>query len=330
MLASMTRRRLLTALAALAGLALLAWQIRATGLDAIARGLAAVGLWGAAGVLVLALLRFLTRSTAWAALIPADTAPGHALAAVIAGEAAGALTPLSLLVSEPTKAAYLGSELPTVGVGGALAALVAETFFFSVSVAIYVLLGTAALIVAYPVDQAIRVAGLAALGGMSGVLVVAAWMAWRKPSLAGGFVARIPIRQVAELATAVRAFEQTAYRSTGHAGARLGVVVSAEAAFHVLSFLEMWLTLWLITGESHAAAAFILDTVGRVMNIVFKMVPLQLGVLQVGSELVSLALGLPPGAGVTASLVRTLRVLALSALGLVLLARRGMRVAPPA
>jgi hypothetical protein len=321
MLASMTRRRALTAIAAAAGLALLVWQVRATGAASIARGIADVGWWGALGVLALSLGRFLSRSTAWSALIPADTPPGRALAAVIAGEAAGALTPLSLLVSEPTKAAYLGSALPTVGTAGALAALVAETFFFSISVAVYVMIGTAALVVAYPVDAGLRGAALAALGAMAGVLVAAAWMAWRQPSLAGALLERLPVRRIAELAGPVRAFERTAYRSTGHAGARLGVVLTAEAAFHAMSFLEMWLTLWLITGGSHPAAAFILDTVGRVMNIAFKMVPLQLGVLQVGSELVAAALGLAPGVGVTASLIRTIRILVWTVVGIGVIGR---------
>jgi hypothetical protein len=315
------RRRVLTVIAAAAGLALLAWQVRATGADNIARGLEAVGWWGAAGVLVLSLTRFVTRSTAWSALIPADTPPGRALAAIIAGEAVGALTPLSLLVSEPTKAAYLGAALPTVGTAGALAALVAETFFFSISVAIYIILGAASLLVAYPIDGTMRAVGLAALGGMTGVLIVATWLAWRKPTVVGAIVARIPVRAIADLAGAVRTFERTAYRSTGHAGARIGIVVAAEAAFHVVSFLELWFTLWLITGESHVAAAFILDTVGRATNVVFKVVPLQLGVLQIGSELVARAVGLPAGIGVTVSLIRTIRVLFWSLVGIALFGR---------
>ncbi len=321
----MTGRRILTAIAAAAGLALLAWQVRATGAANIAGGMAAVGWWGAGGVLVLSLSRFLARSTAWSALIPVDTPPGRALAAIIAGEGLGALTPLSLIVSEPTKAAYLGSGLPTVGTQGALAALVAETFFFSISVAVYVMLGAGALLIVYPVDVAMRAAALAALGGMTGVLLAATWMAWRKPTLVGSLVARIPIRGISDLADAVRAFERTAYRSTGHASARIGVVVAAETAFHALSFSELWFTLWLITGESHVAAAFILDTVGRVTNIVFRMIPLQLGVLQVGSELVARALGLAPGVGVTISLIRTIRVLAWSVVGLGLLGRKATK-----
>src|SRR5262252_8237095 len=148
MLAAMTRRLWITLAAAAGGLALLVWQVRATGVDNIARGFRAVGWIGFAGILVISLLRYISRSTAWTAVIPADTPPGRALAAIVAGDAVGALTPLSLLVSEPAKAAYLGSAIPSVGIAGALAALIAETFFFSVSVAIYIISGAGLLLYA--------------------------------------------------------------------------------------------------------------------------------------------------------------------------------------
>ena len=45
---------------------------------------------------------------------------------------------------------------------------------------------------------------------------------------------------------------------------RLGVVFACETAFHVLSFLEAWLTLWLLTGVSAPLAAFVLDTFNRI------------------------------------------------------------------
>jgi hypothetical protein len=165
---------------------------------------------------------------------------------------------------------------------------------------------------------------LIAFTGMAGVLVVAAWMAWRKPAVVSAVLANVPIRRIANLSVGMHAFERTAYGSTAHSTARLGVVVAAVTVFHIFSFLELWLTLWLLTGQSLFAAAFILDTVGRLTNVVFKMIPLQLGVLQVGSELVAQTMGLPAGVGVTVSLVRTVRVLGWSIVGLALLGRRGL------
>ena len=318
----MTGRRLLRLIALGLGLALLVWQVRAVGWDDIGRGLRSVGWWGAIGILALSLLRMQSRAAAWSGLLVGDVPPGRALAAVLAGDAAGNLTPLGPFVGEPTKAAYLAG---VAGTGKALAALTAETFFFGVSVALYTIAGTAALIYTFPVDDTLRQGAAIALGAMAVVLIVASWLAWQRPAVAGALLSRLPLVRSTTLADRLRAFERTVYGSVGHARARLGVVFASEAIFHVLSFLEAWLTIWLLTGASHPIAAFVLDTVGRLTNVFFKVVPLQLGVLQVGSELVARAIGLPPGTGVTMSLVRTARVLVWTSVGLGLLGRRGMK-----
>ena len=318
MLPAMTARRALSAIAFIAGVLLLWWQVQRTGVAQITRGFSAVGGLGAATILLLSGLRFVARSTAWTALIAADTPPGRALAAVMAGDAAGNLTPLPLVISEPAKAAVLGWAVPTVGTAAALAALAAETFFFGISVAIYVVLGSAALLFEYDIDPALRLAGLITLVAMMSSLAIAGWMALRKPTVAGALLSRVPLRAFQVLSERVRAFERTAYATTSHPGARIGVVVTAATFFHVLSFVEMWLTLWLLTGQSLMVAAFVLDTVGRLTNAVFKMIPLQLGVLQVGSELVARAIGLAPGIGVLVSLVRTARVLVWTSVGLLI------------
>jgi hypothetical protein len=325
MLRVMTRRWILAALAVVLGTALLVWQVRETGTDNILRGMAAVGWMGAGGILLLSFFRFVVRSTGWSALIAGETPPGRALAAMLVGEALGSLTPLSFVVSEPAKAAFLASKRGGVTTGAALAALAAETFIFGVSVAIYIILGAATLLYVYPVDEGLRMAGLWALAGMSAALCGAAWMAWHKPALASALIRRVPLKPAAAFADRVNAFERSAYGSTMHDSARVGVVIACATLFHLLSYLELWLTLWLITGESLPAAAFVLDTVGRLTNVLFKVIPLQLGVLQVGSELVARAMALPPGVGVTVALVRTVRVLFWSSIGVGLLARRTTR-----
>ena len=88
MLPAMTLRRVLALSAFVAGALLLAWQVRSTGIGDIARGFRAVGGWGAAGILFLSWLRMVARATGWTAP-SVDTPPGRALAAVIAGDAAG-------------------------------------------------------------------------------------------------------------------------------------------------------------------------------------------------------------------------------------------------
>jgi len=316
------RRSLLASAALVAGIALLVWQVREVGAARIAEGFNAVGWWGFGAVLALSLLRFLARTVAWTSLIGERVSLGRALAATIGGDAAGNLTPLSLLVSEPTKALYLGGAS---GSGVGLAALAAENFFYSVSVALYIVLGTGAMLEFFPLEPAVQLFGYLALAAMGVVLAGAGWMAWQKPTVASTLLGRIPGVKLDALAARVRSFESRSYGSAGHEGARLSVMFAAETAFHISSFLESWLTLWLLTGQSLPLEALVLDTFSRIANILFKVVPFQLGVHQVATEVIGIAIGLPRGTGVLYSLVRTVRVLFWAVVGMGLLARRAAR-----
>jgi uncharacterized membrane protein YbhN (UPF0104 family) len=276
----------ITLVALVAGMSLLVWHVRAAGAWEIVRGVASVGIGGGLVILILSLARFYARAIAWLALMTDRIALGRAVRAVIAGDAASNLTPLSLLVGEPAKAAYL--RAPS-GTAAALTALVTENFFFAVSVALYVVLGTLMMFWRFTVQEDVRSAGLLAIGFMvlvlAGAVVLTRWMKSR--------LSRRP-----------------------------PAVIAAETVFHVLSFLEMWVSLWLVTGESLPLEALVLDAFGRVANVLFKVVPLQLGVLQVGSELVATAVGLAPGVGTTLSLVRTARVLVWALVGIGLIGKR--------
>jgi hypothetical protein len=141
-------------------------------------------------------------------------------------------------------------------------------------------------------------------------------MAWQRPKIASAMLSRLPVPKLAAMIERVRDFELQAYGSAGGHGRPIATVVSWHAFFHAMSFAEAWLTLWLLTGESLPLAALVLDTFQRVSNIVFKMIPVRLGVDQVGSEMVALAIGLPPGIGLKMSLVRTARVLVWAIVGL--------------
>jgi hypothetical protein len=315
------RRTALTTVAAALGIALLAWQIRKIGLATIRDDLVAVG-FGFVAILALSLLRFILRSFAWTTLIGERIPLATALAATVGGDALGNITPLSLIVSEPAKAIYLGSRVSTAQ---ALAALTAENFFYSVSVAIYIVLGTAALLVAFPLDPTLRWAGVIALVAMATVLAAAGWLAWQKPAVASALLARVPLAKLDAVVARVRDFEVRTYGSVGQQAGRLNIVIACETAFHIASFVEAWLTLWLLTGTSLPLEAFVLDTFSRVSNIVFRVVPLRLGVDQLLSDVVGQAIGLRAGIGTTVSLVRTGRVLVWAVVGIGLLLRRGIQ-----
>ena len=305
-------------LALAAGAVLLAWYAGRIGRDAIVAGLTAVGA-GFAGVLLFSLLRYAARAAAWIAHIPTPVPFGRTLAATIGGDAIGVITPLGVFIGEPAKAVYLQRA---VGGSGLLAPLAAENFFYGISIALYILLGSAAMLAMFPLPEAVRVAGLFALGLASVVLVCAAWLAWKRPSYVSGAILVLPAGPVRARLERLQEFERATYASYSAPGAPLGRVALAEAAFHALSFLEAWFTLWLLTGASLPLEAFVLDAFGRVSNVIFRAVPLRLGVDQAGTGLVAQGIGLDPATGVALSLVRTTRVLVWTVAGLGLVAAR--------
>ncbi|MCC7009756.1 MAG: flippase-like domain-containing protein [Acidobacteria bacterium] len=315
----MSRRSLTNSAVTAIGIVLLAWQVRDVGgLATVRDGLGRVGA-GFGLIMALAFVRFALRTCAWVALFERKVPLRAAIAATISGDALGNITPLGLAASEPAKAVYLR---PHMDATQALAALFAENFFYSVSVALYVIAGAIAMIAAFDLPARLQQAGIAVLGLMGAVLVGACWIAWQRPAAASAIVSRLPSARLRRVVDRVRDFEARTYGSPGHKGARLGLLAASELGFHLVSFLEAWLILSLLTGESQPLQAFVLDSVNRVINVVFKVVPLRVGVDEVSSEQVAAAIGLARGVGTQAALVRKVRMTAWAAVGLVLWATR--------
>ncbi len=302
----------------LAGTALLVWYISRLGLEQIRASLAPVGAWFAV-ILALSLLRFLTRAAAWRALMTTPVAVSRALAATIGGDAMGHVTPFGPLVGEPAKALFLSGGQ---GASGAMAALAAENFFYGVSMAIYISLGGAAMLAAFPLPDALRLIGAGSLVAVAILLSGAAWLAWRKPSLVSAALTSLPLRRLQAAAVRVRTFEIATYGAAGAPCGQLARVAVAQAMFHLLSFLEAWFTLWLLAGASLPLDALVLDAFGRAVNIAFRIVPLRLGIDQAGAGVLAQAIGLDPVTGVALSLVRTARLLVWAVLGIGLVTTR--------
>jgi hypothetical protein len=297
------------------GVALLVWTVRRLELTAadIQSGFSKIGIWFGV-ILLVSLARFFLRARAWTLLTGLPLPTGATLAAIISGDALGNVTPLGLIASEPAKALYLR---PHAEPSHTLAALVAENFFYSVSVAIYVVIASAAMFALFDLNPAVGLAGQLSLGLMAVVLAGAAWLAWQRPAIVSRLLGRVPGRAARTLATRVARFEQQTY---GAATARqsLGAVCAYETGFHLLSLAECWLTFWLLTGETSIAAALVFDGFNRVVNVVAKPIPMRVGVEEGGTALLAGAIGLLPHDGFMLGIVRKVRMIVWAAVGLAL------------
>jgi hypothetical protein len=73
------------------------------------------------------------------------------------------------------------------------------------------------------------------------------------------------------------------------------------------------------------SAALVLETVSRAVTIMFKMLPMRLGVDEAGAAVFADRLGLGSATGITLALVRRMRLLCWSAVGIVFVLMRSTR-----
>lgn len=324
-------KTLLNVALALIGAVLLLITVRQVGWAEVQRGLENVGWWFLA-VVALGGLRFAARARAWRssaeAMMTASRAPLPAsltpqlFGAMLAADALGNLTPLGLLASEPAKVLLVRHRVPTVA---AIASVAIENAFYIASVVAMLAAGAVVFISLTNLPQGLRVGAQ--------IVLASAFAA----AVAGLIVARHQPAVLSRIAHLLSAITGRTLSVTGHleeVEARFyGVltwpaftfvrVLFWEAAFHVAAVAEVFLVLRLLPGGSTVslADAFVLETTGRLIAVVFKFVPYRLGVDEAGAAVVARALAIDPTAGVTLALIRRLRILCWNAIGLIILAR---------
>jgi hypothetical protein len=311
----MRRQHLLTFASALAGAALFAYAVRRAGVAEIIDGIRRVG-WGLVLILGLAGLRFLIRAECWRLCLPPTIAfpLPRALAAFLAGDAVGNVTPLGLVASEPTKVLLTRHHLAP---REAIASLVVENFVYAASVLAMVGIGLIVLMTNVPLPSSWLAGGVAALVAM----------------LAGAAIAIRAMRGTWDPARGSRPWwrerlamvRDEAVRFSGGHPQRLWRVFALDLLFHALAVVEVFITLqWLLGNRSPTfVQAIVFEALNRIVTAVFKFVPFRVGIDEASAGALAPMLSVNPAAGVALAVVRKVRNLFWAAIGLALVAASG-------
>jgi hypothetical protein len=242
-----------------------------------------------------------------------------AFAAVICGDAIGNLTPLGPLVGEPAKAAFVRGR---VALAPALTALAIENLLYTLSAAAMIAAGMVALLVRFQLPPDVRGVGEFAIAATFALFAAALWMLWRQPALMSRTLGLAP--PLRKHAGRIRQIEEEIYTfASRHRGA-LPALAAAEVGFHVLGVAEIYLTLWLLNSTAPTLlTAFLFETANRLLQVVFKFVPLRLGVDEAGTAGFAALIGLAPKTGIALAIIRKARMLCWAAAGGLLLVREG-------
>lgn len=311
-----------------AGVGLFVRSVQTLGAHRIADGLARVG-WGFAIIVALSGAREVVRTLAWMLAVEGPTRLGFANAfrARLAGEALSTLLPMGILAGEPAKAVQVGPQLPFAT---AFAAIAVEFAFYTCSLLVIFGAGVLALLATEQMAAKERSLILAALslaiaGGFAAVRFIRTREVTVPVSEHSGPTATTSAttRTAAGLARLENLLLGFARRHPEH----LLPITLLETAFHLLGVAEVYVTLWFISPVPPTlASAVVFETVGRVVIMVFKFLPMRVGVDEAAAAVFAARLNLGAATGITLALVRKVRMLVWSAVGLALLVRTPLAV----
>lgn len=321
---------IVAAISLLAGLVLFVYIVRQIGWQEI---VARIELLGAGFLLLLAVsaLRPLGRGWAWFRCFEPrvrSTELGGfwpVLRARLAADAMGVVTSAGPFVAEPSRVFFFGGRVP---IKQASAAAAVELLSYTSSCGLLLLGGMLALLFGVELSEQFRLVLAAAIALNVLLLILMAVVFSLKFVVVERFCETVKrlvpvagfhrlldkeLHQLLELEEYVFDF----FRK--HPKDFLWVM-AGEALFHLAGIAEVFLTLRLTGANATWLAAFVLEALNRLINLLFAFVPAKVGIDEVGSAWLAAALGLTTAAGVTLAIYRKLRLLCWTGIGLACLA----------
>jgi putative ABC transport system permease protein len=309
----------LQAVAFVLGALLLVYVIRKVGVQPIFAALGRVG-FGFFFVVAINGLRHVLRTIAMRLSVP----PEHrrftflqAFAARLGGESMSFLTFAGPLLGEATKVALLRKRVPLVH---GVPALVVDNLLYNLSVVLLVFGGACLMLFAYPVppvarEMLILIASVAFFG-----LIAAAIATRRRVTLLTNIIDSLARRGFRPRFLLTRRHhiyrvELTVYGFYKRRRAAFFSMIGLDLTSHATSVLEVYVTLQMLGFVPHVGAAYIIESLTKVINFAFAFVPATIGVYEGGTEIILKSLGFAAAAGVTLAIVRKAAIIFWTVIG---------------
>src|SRR3989440_7210366 len=318
----------LQAVAFVLGALLLVYVIRKVGVQPIFSALGRIG-FGFFFVVAINGLRHVLRTIAMSMSVP----PEHrrftflqAFAARLGGESMSFLTFAGPLLGEATKVALLRKRVPLVH---GVPALVVDNLLYNLSVVLVIFSGACLMLFAYPVpsiarDVLIGIASFSFLG-----LIAAAMATRRRVTLLTNIIDRLARKGFRPKVLRTRRHhiyrvELTVYGFYKRRRASFFSMIGLDLASHVTSVVEVYVTLRLLGFIPQVTAAYIIESLTKVINFAFGFVPGTIGVYETGNGIILRTLGYTAAIGVALGIVRKASIVFWTIIGLFIIAWRAL------
>lgn len=310
------------------GAALLVYVVRKIGVQPIFAALSHVG-FGFFLVVALNGLRHVLRTIA----MRLSVTPEHrrftflqAFAARLGGESMSFLTFAGPLLGEATKVALLRKRVPLVH---GVPALVVDNLLYNLSVVLVIFGGACLMLFTYPVppvaqDVLIVIASFAFLG-----LIAAAMATRRRVTLLTNIIDRLARKGFRPKFLRTRRHhiyrvELTVYGFYKRRRAAFFSMIGLDLTSHITSVVEVYVTLRLLGFVPQVSAAYIIESLTKVINFAFGFVPGTIGVYETGNGIILRTLGYTAAIGVALGIVRKASIVFWTIIGLCIIAWRAL------
>lgn len=323
------RLKVAGAILTLAGIALFAYFVYSVGVNELIDGISRFGVVGFAVILLIFFLRIFVRASAWSLSVyePHKLTIRDTIPAVIIGEATSSIVPLGFFVSGTSKAIAVMHRVPMV-VG--LASVATENLFYSLLTSIFLILGAVAFLRNTTLEDGwvvmidVLIGLIVLLVVMMFLLVIRQWH-FASEACESLFRRGYFTRFLEQGRLDVRQFEDLIYGFYRKHPKRFLPICFLETLYHSLGIVEVYYVLSRLSDTMPSLmTAFLLESVSRLVTIMFKLIPLTIGVDEAGAQFVGDTVALAAGVGVTLAIIRKGRILFWTGIGFLLILKRGL------
>lgn len=323
-----TRLRWLGVVFTVLGIALFAYFIVSVGFYEILHGVARIGFIGFVFIIFIYFLRILIRAASWKLSVsaPYSLTLRDCTEGVIIGEAMSSIIPLGILVSGTSKAVSVRKKMPIVV---ALSTVATENLFYSLVTGLFICFGAIVFLRNFELSENWILTLDILIGFVVLLIILGVLMVIRQWHFLSAILERLYARGILRKWTEdgrlhARLFENLIYGFYRQYPARFLPIFLLQILFHALGVFEVWFILSRLSGAASLYSAFLLESISRVITVVFKLIPFLIGVDEAGAQFVTETLALGAGLGVTLAIVRKGRIIFWAIAGVLLILKRGL------
>ena len=313
------------------GIGLFAYFVYAVGFHEIFEGIKRFGFVGFGVIVVIFFLRICARAWAWKLSVhePYSLRMRDTIPAVVIGEAMSSTIPLGILDSGTSKAVAVRKHIPLVA---GLSSVATENLFYSFTTAVFLIVGAVVLLRSFAVDETVTLTLDLIIASLGLLIILGLIMVIRQWHFASEtcewLYEKGLLRKLLENGRLnVRLFENFIYGFYRLYPKRFVPICGIETVYHLLGIAEVWFILSRLSDAYPSVLdSFLLESVSRLITIIFKLVPFVIGVDEAGAQFVGQTVALAAGMGVTLAIIRKGRIVFWTLIGLILLIKRGISI----